>query len=348
MPAVGGRAGARLAACLPVRASRDVIVREVRRLPDPPSGRVTVLGIDEFAFRRGATYGTVLIDVETRRPVDLLPNRTADTAAPWLAAHPGIKVICRDRCSRFSQAAARAAPDAIQVADRWHLLHSLARPVERTAHQQRACLRKDAESNDPDQSPEISDLAPLAALIGPPEPADPPDSQLLARIRQWHTDIHQLRDRGWTISAIARRLGQDRKTVRHYLTTDLDQVLASARERRPNGHINRFKPYLQHSFRSGSTNAAGLFREIRERARERRGHDLTGWMARALDHGPQPIQGFAAFLQNDWDAVVNGLTLQWSSGAVEGQVTRIKLIKRRSYGRASFGLLRTLVLAQPP
>ncbi|GLW03439.1 transposase [Streptomyces lavendulae] len=173
MPAVGGRAGARLAACLPVRASRDVIVREVRRLPDPPSGRVTVLGIDEFAFRRGATYGTVLIDVETRRPVDLLPNRTADTAAPWLAAHPGIKVICRDRCSTFSQAAARAAPpDAIEVADRWHLLHSLARPVEWTAHQQRACLRKDAESNDADQAPEISDLAPLAALIGPPEPAD--------------------------------------------------------------------------------------------------------------------------------------------------------------------------------
>ncbi|MFI8770522.1 transposase [Streptomyces sp. NPDC053792] len=67
-----------------------------------------------------------------------------------------------------------------------------------------------------------------------------------------------------------------------------------------------------------------------------------------LDQGPQPVQGFAAFLQNDWDAVVNGLTLPWSSGAVEGQVTRIKLIKRRSYGRASFALLRTLVLAQPP
>nr|WP_051859565.1 transposase [Streptomyces xanthophaeus] len=265
----------------------------------------------------------------------------------------------------------------------------------------------------------------MAALIAPPEPDDPPDNQLLARVRQWHTDIHHLRDRGWTISAIARRLGRDRKTVRHYLTTNLDQVLASARERRPNGHINRFKPYLQQRFREGETYAAGLFREIRDRgyrgsrvvvtkyiatlragtaapeprkpvpsprlittwimrrpdsltdsqreqlnrilaacpdlatardlahefsaiARERRGHDLTGWMARALDQGPQPVQGFAAFLQNDWDAVVNGLTLHWSSGAVEGQVTRIKLIKRRSYGRASFALLRTLVLAQPP
>ncbi|MDT0549603.1 ISL3 family transposase [Streptomyces lonegramiae] len=246
--AVGGRAGARLAGYLPVRVSRDVIVREVRRLPDPPSGQVTVLGNDEFAFRKGATYGTVLIDVETRRPIDLPPDRTADAVAAWLADHPEIKVICRDRCSTFSQAAARAAPDAIQVADRWHLLHSLARAVERTAHQHRACLRKDAETGDLDEPTEPSDPAALAALIEPPEPADPPDGQLLARVRQWHTDIHELRERGWTISAIARRLGRDRKTVRHYLTTDLDQILASARERRPNGHINRFKPYLQQRF----------------------------------------------------------------------------------------------------
>ncbi|MFD9908708.1 transposase [Streptomyces sp. NPDC059063] len=334
-------------------------------------------------------------------------------------------MICRDRCSTFSQAANRAAPDAIQVADKWHLLHSLARAVERTAHQHRACLRKDAETGETDQLQEPSDPTSPATLIGPPEPSDPPDGQLLARVRQWHTEIHQLRERGWTISAIADRLAPDRKTVRHYLTTDLDQILAPARERQPNGHINRFKPYLQHRFHSGSTNVAGLFREIRERgyrgsrvvvtkyiatlrvgtaapepprpipsprrittwimrhpdsltdnqreqldrildacpdlatardlahefsaiARERRGHDPTGWMARVLDQGPQPIQGFATFLQNDWNAVVNGLTLHWSSGAVEGQVTRIKLIKRRSYGRASFALLRTLVLAQPP
>ncbi|MEU7514070.1 transposase [Streptomyces sp. NPDC042898] len=94
--------------------------------------------------------------------------------------------------------------------------------------------------------------------------------------------------------------------------------------------------------------ARDLAHEFSAIARERRDQDLTSCMTRALDQGPSPVQGFAAFLQNDWDAVVNGLTLPWSSGAVEGQVTRIKLIKRRSYGRASFALLRTLVLAQPP
>lgn len=221
-----------------------------------------MLGIDEFAFREGATYGTVLIDVETHRPIDLLPDRTAGTVISWLTDHPDIEVVCRDRSSTFSQAAARAAPDAIQVACRWHLLHSLARAVERTAHQHRSCLRKDAET---DQPQEPSDPASLATLIGPPDPSDPPDGQLLARVHQWHSDIHQLRERGWTISRIADRLGRDRKTVRHYLTTDLDQILVSARERRPNGHINRFKPYLQHSFRGGATNASALFREIRER-----------------------------------------------------------------------------------
>ncbi|MFD7079044.1 transposase [Streptomyces sp. NPDC059918] len=200
--AVGGRAGARLAGYLPTQTSRDVILGELRRLPDPPSGQGTVLGIDEFTFRNGATYGTVLIDVETRRPIDLLPDRTADTVASWLTDHPEISVICRDRCSTFSQAAARAAPDAIQVADRWHLLYSLARAVERTAHQHRVSLRKDAEIDDLDQRQGPSSPASLAALIGPPEPGDPPDGQLLARVRQWHTDIHQLRERGYRGSRV--------------------------------------------------------------------------------------------------------------------------------------------------
>ncbi|GCD94685.1 ISL3 family transposase [Embleya hyalina] len=423
--AVGGRAGERLAAHLPVRASRSQILREVRALPDPPTNGVRVLGIDEFAFRKGMTYGTVLIDVETRKPIDLLPDRTTDTVAAWLAEHPGIEVVCRDRCSTFSQATNRALPDAVQVADRRHLLHSLARAVERTAHAHRARLRKDTDLDDAAERPAPSTSAELAALISPPEPGDPPDSQILARVRQWHADVHQLRKCGWTISAIADRLGRDRKTVRRYLNTDLDEILASARERRPNGahqpvqavpagplpcrrdqrhglvprdprtrlprqsrhgHQVHRDPARRHApveprhvipsprrlttwimrhpnaLTSAQRDhldrilnacpdlaaACDLAHEFSGLTRERRGQDPPRWMTRALDAGPPPIQGFAATLQNDWDAAVNGPTLQWSSGAVEGQVTRIKVIKRRSYGRASFELLRTLVLTEPP
>ncbi|MER7764319.1 ISL3 family transposase [Streptomyces sp. NPDC097619] len=413
--AVGGRAGARLAPRLGLRTTRAAILRQLRLLPDPPVGTVRVLGVDEFAFRKGRTYGTVLVDVETGRPVDLLPDRAADTLAAWLTKHPGVEIVCRDRYSAFSEATKRAAPDAIQVADRWHLLHSLARAVERTAHAHRPCLRKDADATSPDA---------LLELIQPLPPAsDPPDSQILARVRLRHQDIHDRPLRGDNLSAISRDLRLDRKTVRRYANIDLDDLLASARDRRPE-ILARFKPYIQQRFRTGGTNAAQLFREVREQgypgskisvrryvatlregtaveeprlipsprqitswimrrpealasgertqldrvldacpdlrtarelahafnamARDRQGTELTQWMTRALADGPKPIQSFAAFLQHDWDAVVNGLTLPWSSGVVEGQVTRIKLIKRRSYGRASFSLLRTLVLAQPP
>ncbi|MEU9234520.1 transposase [Streptomyces subrutilus] len=256
-----------------------------------------------------------------------------------------------------------------------------------------------------------------------PPASDPPDSQILARVRQRHKDIHDRLLRGDNLSAISRDLRLDRKTVRRYANLELDDLLASARDRRQE-ILARFKPYIQQRYRTGGTNAAQLFREVREQgypgskisvrkyvatlragtaisepvlvpsprqitswimrrpetltssesaqlgrtleacpdlstarelahgfnaiARERRGSELVQWLGRALADGPKPIQSVATFLQPDWDAVINGLTLPWSSGVVEGQVTRIKLIKRRSYGRASFSLLRTLVLAQPP
>ncbi|MFJ3964790.1 transposase [Streptomyces sp. NPDC090036] len=121
--ALAGRAGARMARVLGLSVSRSTVLRLVESLPDPEVPAPRVAGVDEYATRKGRHYGTVLVDVESRRPVDLLPGREASSLAAWLAKRPGVELVCRDRAPFFAEGATAGAPQAVQVADLWHLWH---------------------------------------------------------------------------------------------------------------------------------------------------------------------------------------------------------------------------------
>ena len=138
----GGRGGARLSSTLAIPVDRKKLLRIVRQTPPPAATSVRVLGIDDWAYRKGLTYGTILVDLEAQQIVDLLPDRSAESIAEWLRQHPGVQIITRDRASVYADGARQGAPDAIQVADRWHLLKNLKDAVQATLLPWQAELRQ--------------------------------------------------------------------------------------------------------------------------------------------------------------------------------------------------------------
>ena len=155
-----------------VSVSRSTVLRLVEALPEPDLPAPRVVGVDEYATRKGRHDGTVLIDVETRRPVDLLPDREASSLAAWLAKRPEIEVVCRDRAPCFDEGATVRAPQAVQVADRWHLWHNLSAAAERCVADHRGCLRGMQPSHPNRSKNQKNQLTPLAHR-GPPATGSP-------------------------------------------------------------------------------------------------------------------------------------------------------------------------------
>jgi transposase len=230
---------------------RSTLLRLIRAVPDPAAATPLVLGVDDFALRKGHIYGTVLVNIETRRPVDVLAERSAESFRAWLDGHPGVQVICRDRGGCYAEGAAEGAPLAVQVADRWHLWHNLAGAVERAAARHRSCLRQP-----PPQPAAEAPAEEVGAVLERPS---------AARIRARHREIHDALARGMTITSISRTLGLDRKTVRRYATaTTAGELIPDAPVARA-GLLDPHLSFLHQRWADGVRSTQGLHQELRAR-----------------------------------------------------------------------------------
>jgi transposase len=259
---LGGAAGARLSQQQELAVSRNTLLRVLRRLPVPSLATPTVLGVDDFALRKGQTYGTVLIDLARRQPVALLPDREAPTLAQWLQTHPGVAIIARDRAKAYADGARQGAPAAIQVADRFHLLQNLVEALEQVFHTHRAAL--DAmNATLRRQGVPLADGT-MATAVPPPPPTNP---QKTAQRRAHRVALHQqvwaLRDQGWPGHAIATQLGIGKSTVLRYLRT---ATLPERQRRSDRGRsiLHPYTPYLLARWNAGCRNALRLFRELQQ------------------------------------------------------------------------------------
>lgn len=456
--ALGGEAGRRLSYQLGMPISGDTLIRDIRQTPDPPTVSVRVVGVDDWAMKKGHHYGTILVDLEQRRPIELLGSREADEVTTWLQAHPELEIVSRDRGKEFIKAATEGAPQAEQVADRWHLLANLREAVVTFLQHKPVCLQAAAQEAETDRPEEAlmptdqSESSPSepGASPSPSPPVQAEEKRPLTPIEQEQAahrarrqerfeQVRQLKQAGYSDRAIGRHMKMATQTVRKY-------VEAESCPQYPAGRVSPSKltpwlPDLEQRWQAGCTNASQLWREIDQKGfsgslglvirwaasqrnllpppnryrrqqpeavqpalarqlqpvpwsagraswliildevkldddeqaartrmlaadtqlttvdrlvrqfiqlvKERRGHDLDQWLKDVAVSGIKALKSFAKGLRADLAAVRNALSMSWSNGQTEGQINRLKFIKRQMYGRAKLDLLRKRVLYQP-
>jgi len=286
----------RLAPQLGMKVRAPTLLRHLRTIPNPPDAPVHVLGIDDFSMRRGDCYGTILVNMETHRPLDLLPDRTADAVLPWLESHPEIDIVSRDRASAYADAINRALPHATQVTDRYHLVQNLREHVQKFLDHKHSLLPKVSDTplkGVPTPSPDT--VSPVASA--PEAPPFVPD-QHSSTIRQDPTreqghmeaeissltyaerqkkisrdkryaryeEVMALYRAGKAQRAIARELGVSRKLVAHFVSSPAFPERAPGSGQRLSGKskLTRFIPYLRERWLAGTHKSSLLFQEIKE------------------------------------------------------------------------------------
>jgi transposase len=398
--ALVGRPAACFARRLLLPVSNDTLLRVVRRRARLPSDPLNVIGIDDWAWRRNHRYGSIICDLEQRRIVRLLADREPATAQAWLAGHPEISVIARDRGGGYGEAAAKALPNAIQVADRWHLMENASRAFLDAVRKSMRNIRTVIGATT--ISPELLTCAERIQYEG-----------YLHR-EETNAAVLALAKDGVPIKQIVRQTGHSRQLVRHVIRGERSDIFR-ARQSSLDGYL----PLLDAQWDAGCRNAAELWRRLKangfrgslrvvgEWATRRRraekadarsiqrvpsariiarlmttGRDtlskaetvmvaaieggvpalviareliaafhsmirskavseLSPW----IDRGHESlIASFVNGVVNDNVAVRAAIALPWSNGQTEGQITKLKLVKRQMYGRAKIDLLQARLI----
>jgi transposase len=424
--ALGGEAGTRLLHALGLAASPDTVLRMVRQTSLPAMPAPRVVGVDDWCFLRGRRFGAILVDLERRQVLDLLPDREADTVASWLQSYPSVEVVSRDRGGSFAEGAARGAPQAVQVADRFHVLKNLVEAFQQVLGREHAALRAAAEAVT------AASLLPTTRPLTAPERHARATAQTRRQVR--YETVRRLRAEGKTIREIATELRTGQNTIQRLLRAETCPVPAQRRGRLT--LLSTFEPYLRARWNAGEQNGQQLLRELRERGyrgsqstlygllgrwrsgprhsgpyarqttpaaplppplqispravswlllhaaeartppatayvnellrsdpvvattcdavqaffallQERRGDQLDAWLERADTCGVRELAAFAEGIRRDYQAIRAAFELPWSQGQIEGQVNRLKLLKRQMYGRAKLDLLRRRLLGPP-
>jgi len=285
-----GQLGERFAPKLGMQVSGPTLLRRMRAYPYTPPSSVPIVGIDDWAWRKGMTYGTILVDLQSRRPIELLPDRTAETAEAWLRTHPEITVVSRDRGGDYAAAAKRGAPQAQHVADKFHLLKNLRERIKDLMDRRYSCLPEVEEARSdaiPPRAqgikgsrardlptPPIEEATEKHYRTIPPTPYGRPARDNSAQLQKQgrrakrhalYEDVQTLAKQGVGIRAIARRLKVGRQVVRRFLQAEEFPEIAPS-QREPRGSIlDQYKPYIFQRWQQGCRNSVQIYDEIKAR-----------------------------------------------------------------------------------